>query len=124
MKNKIAQNEKKVKKDLIIEKIRQGYSRKRLIEWVMENFNHTYKYSWDLTAEAYQTLADINNQELIEKTRAIQLERVEAILQDALEKGDRKNALKAADLINKMYSLYVEKKEIGINASDLSFRLE
>lgn len=124
MKNKIAKNEKKARLNVLIEKIREGYSRKRLVEWVQENFGFTYKYSWDLTAEAYKMLADMNNEELVESTRAIQLERTEAILKEALEKGDHKNALKALDIINRMYSLYVEKKEIDVKSSDLVFKLD
>lgn len=124
MKNKIAQNEKKARQNVIIDMIRKGYSRKRLVQWVQENYGLSYKYSWDVVAEVYKMLAETNNDELVEATRAIQLERVEAILKDSIEKGDRKSALKALDLINKMHSLYVEKKEIDVSSSDLVFRIE
>lgn len=123
MKNKIAKNEKKARLNIIIEKIREGYSRKRLVEWVQENYGFSYKYSWDHVNEAYKMLADTNNEELVESTRAVQLERCEAILKEALEHGDRKSALKALDIINRMNSLYIEKKEVDVKSSDLVFKL-
>lgn len=124
MKNKIATNQKKARINVLIEKIREGYSRKELVQWTMDNFGFKYKFAWDYVNEAYQTLADYNDEDLIGNTRAIQLERAEAILKDALEHGDRKSALKALDIINRMNSLYVEKREISLKDSDLVFRLE
>lgn len=124
MKNKIAANQKKARINVLIEKIRDGYSRKELVQWTMDNFNFKYKFAWDYVNEAYKTLAEYNDEDLIGNTRAIQLERAEAILKDSLEHGDRKSALKALDLINKMHSLYVEKKEIDVSSSDLVFRIE
>lgn len=123
MKNKISKNEKQARQNVIIEKIREGYSRKRLVQWVIENYGFSYKYSWQQVADAYKVLSDMNNEELIESTRAIQLERTESILKDALEKGDHKNALKAIEIINKMYSLYVEKREISVESNDLVFKI-
>lgn len=124
MRNKISKNEKIARQNVIIEKIREGYSRKRLVTWVEENFGFTYQYSWQLVSDAYKALAETNNDELVEATRAIQLERTESILKDCIERGDRKTALKALDIINRLNSLYVERREIDVKSSDLTFKLE
>lgn len=123
MKNKIATNQKKARINVLIEKIRDGYSRKELVQWTIDNFNFKYKVAWDYVNLAYKTLAEYNDEDLIGNTRAIQLERAEAILKDSLEHGDRKSALKALDIINKMHSLYVEKREVSVESSDLVFKI-
>ena len=121
--NKIAINQKKARINVLIEKIRDGFSRKELVQWTIDNFNFKYKVAWDYVNLAYKTLAEYNDEDLIGNTRAIQLERAEAILKDSLEHGDRKSALKALDLINKMHSLYVEKREVSVESSDLVFKI-
>lgn len=121
--NKIAINQKKARINVLIEKIRDGFSRKELVQWTIDNFNFKYKVAWDYVNLAYKTLAEYNDEDLIGNTRAIQLERAEAILKDSLEHGDRKSALKALDLINKMHSLYVEKREISVESNDLVFKI-
>lgn len=123
MRNKIAANQKKARINVLIEKIRDGFSRKELVQWTMDHFNYKYKMAWDYVNEAYKTLAEYNDEDLIGNTRAIQLERAEAILKDSLEKGDRKSALKALDIINRMFSLYVEKKDINVESGDLVFKI-
>lgn len=124
MKNNISKNEKKARLDHIIEKIREGYSRKSLVDWVMETYGLQYKNAWANVDQSYKMLADTNNEELIESARAVQLERAEAILKDSLEHGDRKSALKALEILNKLNSLYVEKREIDVKSTDLIFKLE
>lgn len=100
--------------------IRKGWSRLRIIdkfakEWDM-TAKHAYRYyhdaillikkNWDKDAE------DIKN---------IQLERIEQILADCLQDTDRKTALSAIDMINRLASLYVEKKEVKADISEWKF---
>ena len=114
------QNQRKFRLGEIIKRVRKGWSRAKLLEWS--------KRQWDLAdctaslylKDAYEILAE-NADEVIEKSRAIQIERLEDLLVDALKDKDRNNSLKAMDMLNKIYSLYVEKKEVKLDNSSLKF---
>lgn len=119
----ISQNEKKARQHEILKKIRRGWSRKRLVQWVVENYELSYSYAWKQVADCYAMLAEINK-DYVETVRDVQLERIESILAESIESGDRQSSLKAIDLINKIFSLYVEKKDLNITGNDISFKLD
>jgi len=100
--------------------IRQGKSKAKLIEyakneWGVNELNAS-KYIHDacLKLESYY-------EKEAEKAKVIQLERVESILEDALKSKDNKTALSALDMINKLYSLYVDKQEVDHKVSEWKF---
>ena len=57
----------------------------------------------------------------IENVLAIQQERLELVLNSAIEKGDYSKAQKVIDTMNKMYGLYTERKEVKIDAPTIKF---
>ena len=69
---------------------------------------------------AYEVLGEAAD-EVIENSRIIQLERLEDLLKDALESGDKNSSLKALDMINRLHGLYIEKKEVKLDAQKLKF---
>ena len=64
----------------------------------------------------------VDTESLEESARQIQLERLEDLLKEALESKDRKTALGALEMINKIHSLYTEKREIKLDTDNLVFK--
>ena len=52
---------------------------------------------------------------------ALQRERLELILNGAIEKKDFSTAQKIIDTMNKLYGLYTEKKEVKLDAPEIKF---
>lgn len=52
---------------------------------------------------------------------ALQRERLELILNAAIEKGDYATAQKVIDTMNKLYGLYTERKEVKLDAPTIKF---
>lgn len=119
-KNQVEINQRKFRLAEIIKRIRKGWSRAKLIDWIKEQWDVQDATASKYVKDAYEILAE-NADEVIEKSRAIQIERLEDLLVDAIKDKDRNNSLKALDMLNKIYSLYVEKKEVKLDNSTLKF---
>jgi hypothetical protein len=72
---------------------------------------------------AYAQIVDYNER-MADKIAAVQLARVEEILQECMETNDRERALKAIDIINKMFCLYVERKDVNIHGDIIKFEFD
>lgn len=110
----------KLKITQIIEKIRAGYSRQRLMDYVQNEMGYSYQQAVKYVHDAYEVLT-INSDKIIEKAKGIQVERLEELLKNTLECKDNKTAAKVLDMINKIYSLYVEKQQVDLNVNNLKF---
>lgn len=53
-----------------------------------------------------------DNEEFIKEARDIAVNRLEGLMEDSIARGDRANALKAMDMLNKINGLYTEKVEV------------
>ena len=118
--NKVEMNQRKFRLAEIIKRIRKGWSRAKLIDWSKEQWDLADSTASLYIKDAYDMLAE-SADAVIEKSRAIQIERLEDLLVDALNDKDRNNSLKAIDMLNKIYSLYVERKEVKLDNSTLKF---
>lgn len=105
------ENEKQIVIRYIHELMKRGYSKNEMVHYIREktNFKLDTIYRW--INIAYDALtADMD--ESIEQTRAITKERLEKILQDALETNNYNIALKTTEQLNKINGLYQEKVEV------------
>lgn len=107
----------------LVQLIRKGKSKAKLIEYAKEewgvNENMATKYIHDacLKLESYY-------EKEAQKAKVVQLERIESILEDALNSKDNKTALSALDMINKLYSLYVDKQEVKVDSDTIKFTFD
>ena len=115
----------KYKINLIIEKIRQGWSKRRILDeftvaWDM-NEQQVMRYFNDAVVMIHNEFD--NNAEAI---RDISLERIESILSKCIDTHDNKTALQCIDMINRLHSLYVEKQEVkaNINSNIIKFKFD
>jgi hypothetical protein len=105
------ENEKQIVIRYIHELMKRGFSKNEMVHYIREktNFKLDTIYRW--INIAYDALtADMD--ESIEQTRAITKERLEKILQDALENNNYNIALKTTEQLNKINGLYENKLEV------------
>lgn len=121
--SKISILQKKQRQQEIMLRIREGWSRKRISDWLMETYGITYQYSLNQISECFKQLVAAN-EGIVESARDMQVERLENLIVEALESNDRKTATKCLDMINKIYGLYSEKKDIEITGQPLVFKLD
>lgn len=97
-----------VSKDLInlenTEDIKRKYS--ELWDCSTTNVNWYIKKAYELIEESTQRNVD--------KLITRQTQTLQKIANEAMTQGDRVNAIKAVDIINKLSNLYVEKQEINV----------
>lgn len=119
-KNHVEQNQRKFRIAEVIKRIRKGWSRAKILEWIEDQWNVQKATASNYIKMAYEVLGEASD-EVIENSRIIQLERLEDLLKDALEGNDRANSLKALDMINRLHGLYIEKKEVKLDTQKLKF---
>lgn len=115
------QKELKIREAEIIKRIRKGWSHSKITEWLSDNYGLSKSHSYNLVTKAFNTLAE-KADEVIENAKNIQIERLEDMLVNSLESEDKKTALKALDMLNKIYGLYVQKQDINVNGENLTFK--
>lgn len=100
----------------------QGLSRERTAQQLTNRWDITIDTARDYVKRAVTDFANSFTDEDAEEQRRMWLERCEQILQDAIDTGDKSNALKALDLIGKSMGIYEEKKNVNVEGDiDLKF---
>lgn len=120
--------EREVRIKEIVSKIRKGWSRAKIIDYIISTYKLTKGPAYKLMGEAYERLA-VKCEKQIEAAREIQIDRIENILQSALEAvgpdgkvdPDNATALKCLDMLNRIFALYTEKKDVTIDGKTLRF---
>lgn len=119
-KNSVQKNQRKYRIAKLTELITQGYSRSKLKDYIMDTWEVGSESADGYIRMTYEVLGE-NSDEVIENSKNIQLERLEDLLRKALESDDKASSLKALDMINKLHGLYIEKKEVKLDAQKLRF---
>lgn len=108
------------RRQVIYDYIRQGMSRGKIQEEIMNRWDCVKRSAQRYVKDALESLEE-DNKEFVEKTRAVQRERIESVINKAMESGDYKAAVKALDLINRMDGLYNESITAEIKAEGIKF---
>ena len=116
--------ETKRRKKEVLQKYRTGWSRKKIADWLEEQYNigatQAYKIIHDAILDLCESTKDVDYEEV----RKTQLERAEELLEIARERNDIKSAIKAQDMINRLNGLYVEKQEIKAEIETWTFEYD
>lgn len=100
----------------------QGLSKERTAQQLTNRWNISIKTARNYVKMAINAFASSYSEEDQEQQRRMWLERCEQILQDAIDTGDKGNALKALDLIGKSMGIYAEKKDVNVQGDvDIKF---
>lgn len=103
-----------------IKRIRKGWTRTKCEQWLMDTYKIKETAAYNTVRDAYNKLSE-KSDAIINNAKFIQVERIEDLLTEALESEDRKTAVKALDMLNKIYNLYSTKAEIQLNGKELKF---
>lgn len=93
----------------------QGLSRERAAQQIFSRWHISLGTARNWIHDAIERFAKAYNDEDGEEQRRTWLARCEQILQDAIDTGDKANALKALDLMGKSMGIYQEKKDINLD---------
>lgn len=96
---------------VILEMVKKGYSRPLISLELQRRWNINKTTACRYIRECIDSLVE-DNEEFIKEARDIAVNRLEGVMQSSLERGDRSNALKAMDMLNKINGLYTEKVEV------------
>lgn len=105
----------------ILEKVRKGKSKNKILEWLKEAYDLSDRQAGKLLRDALKDLQEAVSDIDISDIKAEYIERIEQIYETAIEKNDIKSALKAQDMLNKMNQLYIEKQEIKADINTWTF---
>lgn len=108
---------------VIIDYIRQGLSRKRVVEEICNRWNVATKAGLKFYSEALKYLSEINKADDLEDIKNRQIERLEGVVESALDRGNYQDATRALDLVNKLNGLYTEKANITVDG-EIKFEFE
>jgi len=102
---------------------RQGLSREETARQLTERWDIYISTARRYVAEAISRMAN-KFQDEEKEIRNIMNERLETIIQDAMEHQDRQSAIRAIETLSKLYGLSTEKKEITLKDTNITFDFE
>lgn len=100
---------------------RMGLSQRRTCEEIADRWNISFRTAQRYYIHAMETLCS-TTPENIEDAREKQIERLNAIAERALDNNNLDAALRAYEQLNKINSLYTDKKEIAITDVPVQFQ--
>lgn len=98
----------------------KGVSKRDILQSKAEEWECTEQNVNYFINKAYKSMAHSIDKR-IERVLGLQRERLELILNGAIEKRDFATAQKIIDTMNKLYGLYEEKKKVSIDAGTIKF---
>lgn len=107
----------------ILDRIRTGESRSKTLQYLKDTYNLKDRQATRLyhdSLEILQASTNIN----IDEIRSQYIERIEALFESSVAKGDINSALKAQEMLNKMNGLYTDKQEITLKNEVIKFKFD
>lgn len=120
-KGKMSADERKVRLQYIASQFRKGISKLSIAEDIAKRWDIKPQAAAIWIRETYKYMAS-GDEAFIKNLRRIQLERLEYMLQKAIEKEDWKTANSIADTINKTFALYEIKTKVELSDNVIHFK--
>lgn len=111
---------KEVKQHLILEEIAKGSTYVNMVKKFSEEWGLSHR---TVECEINDAIKFIKSQTTKDNLVAMNMQRLDAIISDSMEDQDRKNAIKAIDVQNKLAGGYVENVKIESD-SDITFTFD
>lgn len=110
-----------VRKRQVLDMFAQGKSVKAVKDYLMNEIGLSKFTARDIINEV---ISEVMSEEYKEQLKASNLIRLDEIASDCINDGDRKNAIRAIDTLNKSIGAYTEKVEIQTDGEiQLNFNL-
>lgn len=121
--NPTAETKKRIKE--VLKKIRKAQSKIDIVDWLCETYGIGEKQASDYYHDALYLIQNSHsNEEDAAVIREEQIDRIKFLMDDALKAGDRKTVTKCQDMLNRIYQLYVEKKEVTVTNDVIKFKFD
>lgn len=114
--------ETKRRKNEIIDKLSEGFSKRKVVLWIMDRYEISEGEAYRLVREALKDIQESTKDFDITDLRTEYIERINSWIEAAIKKQDMKTALKCQEMLNKINQLYVEKQEIDVSLKNLEFK--
>lgn len=109
------------KKKIILDELAKGTPVRKIRKYLEDNYQLSQKTIRDLIAEV---ISEITSEEEKEALKASNLVRLDEIVSDCINDGDRKNAIRAIDTLNKSIGAYDNTIKLETDADiQLNFNL-
>lgn len=119
--NPTEETKKRIKE--VLKRIRKAQSKIDIIDWLTDTYKITEKQASEYYHDALYLIQQAHsNEEDAAVIREEQIDRIKFLMDDALKAGDRKTVTKCQEMLNKIYQLYVEKKEVDVTVKDMQFK--
>lgn len=109
-------------KGYILKLMLAGYSNEQIIEILQDEYDYAKHYAECLVSDC-KLMVDSKLAELAEAIAQKNVNRLEAIIDDAIVANDNKTALSAIEIENKMFNLYQMKLEVS-NKENETFKIK
>lgn len=109
------------KKIQICERLRTGWSDRKILDWLQDDFKVTEQTARNWLKKAYNFLSE-GTSVFKEDLRSKQQERFEFILSEAIKAGKWDVANRILDNINKMFNLYDTSQKIEVIGDTIHFK--
>ena len=118
---KVGKEEKKARLQYIASLFRKGRSKLTISETLQKEWNISGQQAaiWIRYTYDYMNSGD---EAFIKNLRRVQLERLEFLLQQTIDKGDYKTANQICETINKTFALYEIKTKVEITDKTIQFK--
>lgn len=103
--------------DMLVE----GVSRPEIKQRISEKYDISTQQAGKLVHKAYKQQITLDEKELC-ALRFLQLNRLERVYNECISRKDYKSAVSAADIINKLFSLYETKHKVEITKDVIQFK--
>lgn len=104
------------KKRLVLEELAKGTPVRKIRKNLEDNFQLSQKTIRDLIAEV---IGEITSEETKEELKASNLVRLDELISDCINDGDRKNAIRAIDTLNKSIGVYDNSIKLETEGGDI-----
>lgn len=123
MPNPTEETKKRIKE--VLDKVRKAWTKLKIIDWLCETYNLSDRQAYDYYHDALYWLQQAHsNEDEAKAIRAEQIERITNMMDEALSVKDFKTATKCQEMLNKIYQLYVEKKEVTVTNDVIKFKFD
>lgn len=120
---KVTKTEMEARKRWVAGLFRKGFSKTQVTEKIEEKYGVKPCQAAIYCREAYKYLKE-NEDAFVKNLRKIQLERLENMLSQAMDRGDLKTANDICNTINKTFGLYETKIKADITSNVIRFQFD
>lgn len=122
--NPTAETKRRIRE--VLKKIQEAWQKYEVVDWLCTMYDISEAQAKEYWHDAIYFLQndDSLDDRAVEDVKATQISKITAMQKAAEERNDWKTAVKCQDMLNKIYQLYVDKKEVTVNSDTIRFEFD